>query len=80
MNQGNEDEVEVTEEVNVPNLTGMTLKEAEETVKELGLEINIEGVQEENIEELDKENVIITEQTPIEGIKVNKGNKIFVKY
>lgn len=29
---------------------------------------------------LDKENTIIKEQTPIEGITINKGNKIFVQY
>ena len=37
-------------------------------------------ITEENIETLDKENTIIKEQTPTEGIKVNKENKIFVKY
>ena len=28
----------------------------------------------------DKENTIIKEQTPTEEIKINKGNKIFVRY
>ena len=27
-----------------------------------------------------EENTIIKEQTPTEGIKINKGNKIFVKF
>ena len=29
---------------------------------------------------LDEENTIIKEQTPNEGIKINKGNKIFITY
>ena len=33
-----------------------------------------------NSEDIDKENTIVTEQTPKEGVSVNKGSKIFVKY
>ena len=40
----------------------------------------MEGITEENKESLDIENTIIKEQTPTEGIKIKKGNKIFVKY
>ena len=82
VNQGNKEEVEIKEEVTVPNITGLSIKEAENTVKELGLEISFENIvnnAEENKESLDKENTIIKEQTPKEGIKINKGNKIFVK-
>lgn len=78
--QGNQEEIEKVEEVSVPNLIGMSIKEADKTVKEIGLELNIEGITEENKESLDEENTIIKEQTPVEGIKINKGNKIFVKY
>ncbi len=60
----------------MPNIQGMSIKDAEKTVKEIGLEISIEN----DTEELDKENTIIVEQTPKEGIVVNKGNKIYVKY
>ena len=83
VNQGNKEEVEIKEEVTVPNITGLSIKEAENTVKELGLEISFENIvnnAEENKESLDKENTIIKEQTPTEGIKINKGNKVFVKY
>ena len=72
--------MEVIEEVGVPNITGLSIKEAEKILKEAGLELSVEGVKEENKESLDRENTIINEQTPTEGIKVNKGNKIFVKY
>ena len=82
VNQGNQEKVEIKEEVSVPNITGLSIKEAEKTVKELGLEISFENIvnnAEENKERLDKENTIIKEQIPTEGIKINKGNKIFVK-
>ncbi|MBQ3413990.1 MAG: PASTA domain-containing protein [Clostridia bacterium] len=75
VNQGNQEEVEVVEEVNVPNVTGLSIKEAEKILKEVGLELSIEGITEEN-----KENTIIKEQIPTEGIKINKRNKIFAKY
>ena len=80
VNQGNQEEVEVIEEVTVPNLVGLSIKEAEKILKDTGLELSVEGITEENKETLDKENTIIKEQTPTEGIKINKGNKIFVKY
>ena len=77
--QGNKEEVEEKEEVSVPNVTGLSIKEAEKILKEVGLELSIDGITEENKETLDKENITIKEQTPTEGIKINKGNKIFVK-
>lgn len=60
----------------VPNIEGMSIKDAEKTIKELGLELIIDN----NIEGLDKENTIITEQSPKESITINKGNKVYVKY
>ena len=80
MNQGNQEEIEDIEETNVPNITGLSIKEAEKILKEKDLELSIEGITEENEETLDKENTIIKEQTPTAGIKVKKGNKVFVKY
>ena len=65
---------EVIEEVQTPDVLGKTLKEAEGILKENGLE----AVYEVEVE-LDKENIIIKEQTPKAGIKVNKGSKIYLK-
>lgn len=76
VNKGNQNEVEQVEHIKVPQIEGMNIKEAEKTVKELGLELCIEN----NSDELDKENVIIIEQTPKEGITVNKGSKVYAKY
>lgn len=74
VNQGNQDEIEQVEQVEVPNIEGLSINDAEKIVKELGLELSIEN----NSEEFDKENTIISEQIPMEGIKVNKGSKIYV--
>ena len=60
----------------VPNVEGMSIKEAEKMVKEVGLEISIQN----DTEEIDKENTIVTSQSPREGVSVNKGSKIFVQY
>ena len=79
VSQGNQDEIEAIEEVNVPNVIGLSIKEAEKILKDAGLELSFEGITEENEETLDKENAIVKEQTPTEGITINKGNKIFVK-
>ena len=76
VSQGNQDEVEQVEQVQVPNVEGMSIKEAEKIVKEVGLEISIQN----DTEELDKENTIVTSQSPREGVSVNKGSKIFVQY
>ena len=74
--QGNQDEVETVEQIQVPNVQGLSIKDAEKVVKELGLELNIEN----DSEDIDKENTVVTEQTPKEGITINKGSKIFIKY
>ena len=76
VSQGNQEEVEQVEQVQVPNVEGMSIKEAEKIVKEVGLEISIQN----ESEELDKENTIVTSQSPREGVSVNKGSKIFVQY
>ena len=76
VSQGNQDEVEQVERVQAPNVEGMSIKEAEKIVKEVGLEISIQN----DTEELDKENTIVTLQSPREGVSVNKGSKIFVQY
>lgn len=74
--QGNQDEVEQVEQVQVPNVEGLSVKEAEKVTKDVGLEISVQN----DSEELDRENTIVTSQSPMEGVNVNKGSKIFVQY
>lgn len=76
VNQEKQDEVESIEEIETPNIVGLTINEAEKLLKDRGLEIQIEN----ETENLDKENNVIKEQTPISGIKINKGNKVYIKY
>ena len=59
-------------EIDVPNLIGLTIKEAKEKIKELGIEIEYEK------EEIDEKQVTIKDQLPKAGIKIRKGNKIIV--
>ena len=76
VSKGNQDEIEEIEEVTVPNIIGMSIKEAEKNIKKLDLELEIEN----NDEELDKENIIVLKQLPAEGITVNKRSKVYIEY
>ncbi len=76
VNQGNQDEIEVVEEIEVPELLGKTLVEAQKIAKENEIELIIE----EEIEGLDKESIIVKEQVPKAGIIIKKGSKVYVKY
>ena len=75
VNQGNQEEVEMVEEIETPDLLEKTLAEAQKIAKENEIEL----VMEEETEELDKENTMVKEQVPKAGIKIKKGNKIYVK-
>ena len=74
--QGNTDEVEPIEQVQVPDITEKTISEAQKILKDNSLEIVIEN----DSEELDKDNIIIKEQIPKAGITVNSASKIYIKY
>lgn len=74
--QGNQDEIEVIEEIETPDLIGLSIKEAKKLAKENELELQIEN----ETEELDTENTTITEQVPKPGIVIKKGSKIFIEY
>jgi len=76
VSQGNQEELEIREEVLVPDIKGMNLIEAGKILKEEGLEIWIQN----ETEEMDKENIYVTEQTPKAGIVVNKGSNVYVSY
>ena len=76
VSQGNTEEVEVIEEIQAPDLVGETLANAEKIAKENGIELVIENL----TEELDKQSVVVKEQTPKAGITIKKGSKIYIKY
>lgn len=66
-------EEEAKENVKVPNVIGMTIKEAKKTLEECGLEIKLNVDSEEGIE---KDKVTVTEQTPKQGITLEKGEVV----
>lgn len=76
VNQGNTDEIEVKEEIEMPDLLGKTLEEAKKLIQENGLEMIIQN----EIEGIDLNNTIVKNQTPKAGIKINKGNKVYIEY
>ena len=75
--QGNTDEIEQIEKVQVPDITEKTISEAQKILKDNSLEMVII---ENDSEELDKDNIIIKEQIPKAGITVNSASKIYIKY
>lgn len=56
--------------VEMPNVTGLSVIETKKILKELGLEVEVIG--EEN------EESIIVEQLPKKGIQINSGTKVSV--
>lgn len=78
VNQGNQEEVEVIEEVQTPDLLGKTLEEAQKVAKENEVDLVFEN--ETEGEELEQQNIVIKEQTPKAGITIKKGSKIYIKY
>ena len=54
----------------MPNVTGLSVSEARKVLKELNLEVEVCG--EEN------ENATVYEQLPKQGIKINEGTKVTI--
>lgn len=76
VNQGNEEEVEIKVEVVTPDVLGKTLEEANKILKEQGLEMVINN----ETEEIDKTQLTVKSQVPQTGIKIYKGNKVYIDY
>lgn len=64
------------QKVVVPNIVGMSMKEGSKLLKESKLELVINNEQ----ESMDVENTIITNQTPLQGVSVNEGSKIYADW
>lgn len=61
---------EVKENIEMPNITGLTVKEAKKILKDLELDVEIS-------EEITEES-IVKKQIPGEGISINIGTKVFI--
>lgn len=75
LQQDNENK-EIIEEIEVPELRNANIKEAKKVLKEIGLEIETDI---EVTGEMKEEELIIKEQLPKPGIRVRKGSKISVE-
>lgn len=69
-------EEEMKKEIEVPNIEGKTIKEAEKLLKENNLKLVISNEQ----EGMDKENTTVKEQTPKASIKVKEESNIYVDW
>ena len=65
-----------TSEIEVPNIEGKNLKEAESMLKENNLNLIINNEQ----EGIDKETTIVKSQTPKAGIKVKEGSNVYIDW
>ena len=63
-------------DVEMPDLIGLTIKEAKEKLKELNLELEYDDVEDEEIKESE---TTITDQLPKKGVKIREKNKVIVK-
>lgn len=74
LEKDNEKEEDIVEEVAVPEIRNLSIKEAKKLLKENGLELDFEEEEGQNTEE-----IIIKEQNPKPGIKIKKGSKISIE-
>ena len=75
LTKDNEKEEDIKKQVEVPNIEGLTIKEATKLLKSLNLDLQIEN----EVQDLDKENTIVKEQVPKREIKVYEGTKVIIK-
>lgn len=74
VNQGNPEEVELKNEITVPDITGKTISEARKILKEYKLEMYINNYD----EGMDEENTFVNSQVPQAGINVYEGSFVYV--
>lgn len=69
-------------EVEVPNVVGMTEREAKTVLEEVGLSLEVKETtssqENENLEQTDNSQKLITEQLPKSGIKIKQGTSVVV--
>ena len=72
--QGNPEEIELKNQITVPDVTGKTTSEARKILQEHKLEMYIKDY----YEGLDEENTIVTNQIPQSGINVYEGSYVYI--
>lgn len=76
LNKDNEEQ-EVAEELTMPEIRNLSIAEAEKHLKDLGIELEINYLDDGQI--IDKKEVLVKEQTPKPGIKIKSGTKVYVE-
>ena len=71
-----ESEEKQIKKISVPNIIGLSIKDAQKILKDSNLQLIINNEQ----ESMEKENIIVNSQIPSQGIEVNEGSKIFIDY
>ena len=67
-------EEDIKKEVEVANITGLTISEAKKELEKVGLNISYEKTEEDVSEK------IVTKQVPIGGIKTYEGTNVIIEY
>ncbi len=67
----NESEIEIKQLVTVPEIRNLTVKEAIEKLKEVGLDFTINTEK-----EINKDETLVTQQLPKPGITINEGIQV----
>lgn len=68
VSKSNEEE-QTSMQVEMPELTGLSVQEAKQILTELGLQYELKT---------DNNDAIITDQLPKKGIQINQGTKVFL--
>ena len=76
VSQDNEDETDIKVNVEVPNVVGMSYKDAKKALNEVGLEITLRTELKEN-DNLDE--MVIDNQVPSSGVEILQGGKVIVE-
>ena len=74
MQKDNVQEEEIRREVEVPNITGLSIAEAKKELESVGLNISYEDTEEEISDK------IVTRQVPVAGIEIYEGTNVSVEY
>ena len=72
--QDNLTEEDIKNEVEVPNVIGMTVSEAKKKLEKLGLGISYEETEEDITDK------IVTNQVPVNGIEIYEGTNVVIEY
>lgn len=71
-----EDESQITSDIQVPNIEGKSIKEAEDILKENNLKMIINNIE----DGMDKENNFVKAQIPKPGVNVKKDDNIYIDW